>query len=73
MRNIDYNHKNTIRIAKTDTIDPSFYFRVILAENSEKVMEAAIKRLVDLYIRPVPSPKSAPDIANKVTMWSSFT
>jgi hypothetical protein len=34
IRNIDYNHRNTIRIAKTETVDPALYFRIILAENS---------------------------------------
>lgn len=37
------------------------------------MLDAAIKRLVDLNIRPATSAKSTTDIANKVTMWGSFT
>jgi hypothetical protein len=33
-KNIDFNHKNTIRINRQDMIDHTFYYRVLMAENS---------------------------------------
>ncbi len=32
-------------------IEQTFYYRVLLAENSEKVLDAAMRRLVDMNIR----------------------
>lgn len=72
-RSIEYNHKNTIRTLKAESIDQNFYYRVLLAENSEKVQEAAMRRLVDLNIRPVQKTTNAADIAGKVTAWTAFT
>jgi len=57
MKTIEYNQKNSIRTFKAESIvDQAFYYRVLLAENSEKVLDAAMRRLVDLNIRPVEKP-----------------
>jgi hypothetical protein len=72
-KNIEFNPKNTIRINRPDMIDQTFYYRVLLAENSEKVIDAAIRKLVDLNIRPIPKVTNSAEITSKVIMWSTFT
>jgi hypothetical protein len=54
-------------------IDQTFYYRVLLAENSEKVIDAAIRKLVDLNIRPIPKVTNSAEITSKVIMWSTFS
>lgn len=71
--NIDYNNKNCIRTLKTEGLDQTFYFRVLYAENSEKVFDAAMKRLVDLNIRPSDKLSKPVEITTKITMWMAFT
>lgn len=71
-KNIDYNHKNTIRIIRPDFINCTFYIRVLLAPNSDKIIDLAMKRLVELNIRPATKTPTL-DINSKVQMWQKFT
>lgn len=72
-KSIEYNFKNTIRILKGESIEQTFYFRVLLAENSEKVVDAAMRRLVDLNIRPQEKQNKTSDATNKIVVWAAFT
>jgi dynactin complex subunit len=52
-------------------MDLSFYYKILLAKNNDKVIDLAIRRIVDLNIRPV-SNKQQTELTTKFNHWSRF-
>ena len=72
-RNIEYNHKHTIRcIRPEDIFGLSFYANVAKFCEDEQMSQKAIRRMIEYAIRPIPQKSyfSSSDITSKVNAWS---